>query len=289
MTMIVLPLGVLVNWWLAAAFIHITLCIINSTTPMSKLIPTAYGSSAVIIAVLIGIGYTPYTDIVFRIIGGCRRPIRSEEMQFGPIFDQVCQRAGIAAGQFELRVCEDKFPNAFALGNSTVAVSRGLLIGGSDDEIRGVLAHELGHIHNGDSVRTKIFCIVSMVGQLILMMYLFIAKLLAWIGRLPIPLANILASIVSLIIRIQVTLIEWLIMLPLTIGQYIGSRQQEYRADQYAASLGYGSELKNFLYKILDLDEHPSGLLGIVWRIHPKIGDRIRKLEQDNTATEQSV
>jgi Zn-dependent protease with chaperone function len=186
------------------------------------------------------------------------------------------------AGQFELRVCEDKFPNAFAVGNNTVTISRGLLIGGGDDELRGVLAHELGHIHNGDSVRAKIFCIVSMVGQLILMLYIFIAKVLAGIGRLPIPFASILANIFSIIISLQVVLIEWLIMLPLTIGQYIGSRQQEYRADQYAASLGYRSELKTFLYKILDLDNHSSGLAGLLWRTHPKVGDRIRKLEQDD-------
>ena len=75
-------------------------------------------------------------------------------------------------------------------------------------------------------------------------------------------------------------LIEWLIMLPLTIGQYIGSRQQEYRAGQYAASLGYDSELKTFLYKILDMDNHPSGLAGLLWRTHPKVGDRIRNFER---------
>ena len=282
-----LTIRYLVELVVFANFIYITLCMINSTTPMSKLMPTAYGIAAVVIAVLIGIELYPCTDIVFRVIGGCRRPIHSEEVQFRSIFEQVCRRAGVNAGQFELRVCEDKFPNAFALGNSTVTVSRGLLIGGSDDEIRGVLAHELGHIHNGDSVRAKIFCIVSMVGQLILMMYLFIARILAWIGRLPIPFVNIVASIFSLVISIQVRLIEWFIMLPLTIGQYIGSRQQEYRADQYAASLGYGNELMTFLYKILDLDGHPSGLFGLLWRTHPKVGDRIRKLEQDDIAVKQ--
>ena len=51
-------------------------------------------------------------------------------------------------------------PNAFATGpsknNSMVAVSTGLLQNLSEEEVRSVLAHEMGHVRNGDMLTTTI-------------------------------------------------------------------------------------------------------------------------------------
>ena len=56
----------------------------------------------------------------------------------------------------EVGVYESAEVNAFATGpsksNSLVAVSTGLLRSMSEDEIEGVLAHEVAHIANGDMV-----------------------------------------------------------------------------------------------------------------------------------------
>lgn len=56
----------------------------------------------------------------------------------------------------EVHIYESSDMNAFATGpsrnNSLVAVSTGLLSGMSEDEVDGVLAHEVAHIANGDMV-----------------------------------------------------------------------------------------------------------------------------------------
>ncbi|MGL4447452.1 protease HtpX [Shewanella sp.] len=64
------------------------------------------------------------------------------------------QQAGIKMP--EVAIYQSPEMNAFATGpskdNSLVAVSSGLLYGMSQDEIEGVLAHEVSHVANGDMV-----------------------------------------------------------------------------------------------------------------------------------------
>ncbi|WP_198783109.1 protease HtpX [Shewanella putrefaciens] len=64
------------------------------------------------------------------------------------------QKAGIKMP--EVAIYQSPEMNAFATGpsrdNSLVAVSTGLLYGMSQDEIEGVLAHEVSHVANGDMV-----------------------------------------------------------------------------------------------------------------------------------------
>ncbi|MEL4295145.1 protease HtpX [Shewanella xiamenensis] len=64
------------------------------------------------------------------------------------------QQAGIKMP--EVAIYQSPEMNAFATGpskdNSLVAVSTGLLYGMSQDEVEGVLAHEVSHVANGDMV-----------------------------------------------------------------------------------------------------------------------------------------
>ncbi|NJN51093.1 MAG: protease HtpX [Gammaproteobacteria bacterium] len=67
---------------------------------------------------------------------------------------QLARSAGI--GMPEVAVFDSPQPNAFATGasknNALVAVSTGLLQHMREDEVRAVLAHEIGHVANGDMV-----------------------------------------------------------------------------------------------------------------------------------------
>ncbi|HZS12324.1 MAG TPA: zinc metalloprotease HtpX, partial [Nitrospirales bacterium] len=60
----------------------------------------------------------------------------------------------------EVWVYESPDPNAFATGptknNSMVAVSTGLLENLKEQEVRAVLAHEMGHVYNGDMFTTTV-------------------------------------------------------------------------------------------------------------------------------------
>lgn len=68
---------------------------------------------------------------------------------------RVAKQAGLSTMP-EVYIYDSPEPNAFATGpsrsNSLVAVSTGLLHHMNDDEVEGVLAHEVAHIANGDMV-----------------------------------------------------------------------------------------------------------------------------------------
>ncbi|MBL0927765.1 MAG: zinc metalloprotease HtpX [Phycisphaerales bacterium] len=76
--------------------------------------------------------------------------------------DELRQRAGLPMPRVYL--CPHDAPNAFATGRSpskgAVAVTQGLLRMMSREELRGVIAHELAHIKNRD---TLISCIAATV------------------------------------------------------------------------------------------------------------------------------
>src|SRR3989344_7770193 len=68
-------------------------------------------------------------------------------------------------------IMEDPAPNAFATGrdynHSVVAVTTGLLKIMEDEELEGVLAHELGHIKNYDvRVNTIAFALVGVISMI---------------------------------------------------------------------------------------------------------------------------
>jgi len=78
----------------------------------------------------------------------------------------------------EVWVYWDDVPNAFATGptrnSAMVAVSSGLVNSLSDDEVRAVLAHEMGHVSNGDMLsmtllqglmNTFVYFLASMIAR----------------------------------------------------------------------------------------------------------------------------
>jgi heat shock protein HtpX len=89
-----------------------------------------------------------------------------------PMTARLCQRAGIPVPK--LWVVPDESPNAFATGrnpnNASVAVTVGLLRLMNDQELEGVIAHELGHIKNRDilisSIAATIASAISFLGQM---------------------------------------------------------------------------------------------------------------------------
>ena len=81
----------------------------------------------------------------------------AEHVIYGSV-QEIAQRLHIAMP--EVWVYDSPDPNAFATGpsrnNSMVAVSTGLLQNLKEDEVKAVLAHEMGHVYNGDMFTTTI-------------------------------------------------------------------------------------------------------------------------------------
>lgn len=82
---------------------------------------------------------------------------QAEHVIYGSV-QEIAQRLGITMP--EVWVYNSPDPNAFATGpsknNSMVAVSTGLLQNLKDTEVKAVLAHEMGHVYNGDMFTTTV-------------------------------------------------------------------------------------------------------------------------------------
>src|SRR6058998_2486132 len=90
---------------------------------------------------------------------------------------QLTQQSGIPMPR--LALVPDNTPNAFVFGrtqkDATLAVNQGLLQRLNEDEIEGVIGHELGHIKHRD------FIVVTLVSAIPLVAYL-IARAVLWGG-----------------------------------------------------------------------------------------------------------
>ena len=82
------------------------------------------------------------------------QPHTADEKWLVDTVAELSKEAGI--GMPEVGIFQSQMSNAFATGwdrnNALVAVSTGLLSRFSHDEARAVMAHEIGHVANGDMV-----------------------------------------------------------------------------------------------------------------------------------------
>ena len=94
-----------------------------------------------------------------------------------PIVENLCRRMGLPMPR--LWLIPDDSPNAFATGrnpaHSSVAFTAGLLQLMSDQEIEGVIAHELGHVLHRD-------ILVSSVAAMLAGVITHLAQMAFWFG-----------------------------------------------------------------------------------------------------------
>src|SRR5918912_4238800 len=81
----------------------------------------------------------------------------------GPIVRNLCQRMGLPMPK--LYLIPDESPNAFATGrnpsHASVAFTVGILRLMSDNELEGVIAHELGHVLHRDILISSIAATIA--------------------------------------------------------------------------------------------------------------------------------
>lgn len=87
------------------------------------------------------------------------QPVTREQLpRVYAVVERLTQRAGIPMPK--IYVIPTESPNAFATGrnpnHASVAVTHGIMALLTDDELEGVLAHELGHVRNRDILTSSI-------------------------------------------------------------------------------------------------------------------------------------
>jgi heat shock protein HtpX len=115
---------------------------------------------------------------------GAREIEKADAPQLWNIVEEMTIAAGLPAMP-RVYLIEESAPNAFAVGRTpetaAVAVTSGLLARLDRDELQGVVAHEIGHIHNLD-IRFMTLAAV-MMGAVVLISDLFLRSLRHTGGR----------------------------------------------------------------------------------------------------------
>lgn len=138
----------------------------------------------------------------------------------------------------KLYFVDTPIPNAFATGrnpaNAVVAVTRGITEILNDNELRAVIAHELGHVKNNDML---VSTLAATIGGAIST----IAQMAMWFGgndeNSPNPIAAIAMMILAPLAAMMI--------------QMAVSRSREFGADEHSAHLlGSGNDLASALEKL---------------------------------------
>lgn len=189
---------------------------------------------------------------------GCRLPIRSEEERLSGLIDDVWRKTGsIEKGvRFLIRSDEKKRDGSF--GRRTIIISSGTLMLASDEELNGILAHELGHLHDGDRIMEAAFYCSGLIARTFRLAWHFIRRGLR---------SNAVSGFMLLIFLSPVLLPLLLFFLVYLVFQrliWLLSALGDYRQDCFTVRSGCGKGLRDWLEK--------SGLAANA--------DRIRRLEK---------
>ena len=249
------------------------------------------------VAIWFLIAYFANTAII-RSATGARPLKRKENKRVYNLVENLCMTQGMVTPK--INIIEDDSLNAFASGINnrtyTVSLSRGIINKLDDEELEGVIAHELSHIRNRD-VRLLIVSIVF-VGIFAMLTQIAFRVMLNSSGRNR-NNKDGKGAIVMMLIALLVAIIGYFFA---SLMRFAISRKREYMADAAAAEMTRRPRaLANALRKISHdprieavtrsdvaqlFIEHPrekqqffSKIFGL-FATHPPIEKRIAVLEQ---------
>ena len=118
---------------------------------------------ALAFAVLLNAGSYFFSDKIALVSSGARPVTREQLPRLYAVMERLAAKANIPVPK--LYVVPEAAPNAFATGrnphHASVAVTEGLLQLMNDDELEGVIAHELSHVRNYDILTSSIAATIA--------------------------------------------------------------------------------------------------------------------------------
>lgn len=217
------------------------------------------------------------------------QPANQREQWLLDTVTELARDAGI--GMPEVAIFPSESSNAFATGwnrnAALVAVSEGLLQRFPPQEARAVLAHEIGHVANGDMVT------LTLIQGVVNTFVLFLARIIGHtVDRVIFKNERgygIGYYVVSMVAQVLLSILASMIV-------FWFSRWREYRADAAGASLAGNPNMIGALQRLRQEQDLPKELpgeltafgiteqlkegLSALFRSHPPLDDRIRALQQ---------
>jgi len=186
---------------------------------------------ALVLATVMNLGSYFFSDKIALATSGAQPISREEGPRIYQIVERLAAKANIPVPKIYMIPTDS--PNAFATGrnpnHASVAVTRGILEICDDEEIEGVLAHELGHVRNRDILISAV--VATIAGAIT-----FIARMAYWGelftgfgggGRDGDRRGGVLSAIAMMIVA----------PLAATLIQLAISRSREYEADHTGAGI----------------------------------------------------
>jgi heat shock protein HtpX len=235
----------------------------------------AWVGFALVYMLSLGVVFSPLGEKLLRLFSHVRRLETAKEKNYlRPLFGEVYAAAKAnnpELGAVDIYVIDSMTVNACAIGQHTIAVTKGAIHTFSEDELKAVLTHEVAHILNMDAIAL----IYTMIGNGIFTTLIVTVKLVYWLlGKL-----EFLRPAVS----IAETLFDGLVFFFLFLMQIVlavSDRKAERRADEYTIALGYGEDMIEALYLLEKISLSGDG--GIIQKLlasHPRVTARIENLE----------
>lgn len=255
-----------------------------------------YGYGGLFIAVVISIGMAFFGyysgDKVALMSSGAKKIVKEDNPYVYRLVENLAITAGLPAPR--VYIIDDAAINAFATGrdprHASVAVTRGAIEKLENEELEGVIAHEMSHVGNYDiRLMTIVIVLVGIIS--LLADFMWRGSFFGRRGSDDNKEGNGILLIIGMILLILSPIISELIKLAI-------SRKREYLADASGALLTrYPEGLARALEKI-KLENRPmqrastatahlfianpfsgaKGFLANAFSTHPPIDDRINKL-----------
>ncbi|MEJ2231014.1 MAG: protease HtpX [Nitrospirales bacterium] len=197
---------------------------------------------------------------------------------------KIAEKLGISMP--EVWVYESPDPNAFATGptrnNSMVAVSTGLLNNLKEGEVRAVLAHEMGHVYNGDMFTTTVLAglmntFVYFISRFVYRqvaernaalgfgVYIFLQIILSVLAMIPISWWSRRREFAADRFAANTVGKEHMISALQGIDRWVQRAQFEYSSQDALATMKISGKSHSFMQ---------------IFATHPPIGDRVAALRQ---------
>jgi len=118
---------------------------------------------ALVLAAVMNLGSYFFSDKLAIAMSGAKPVAREQAPRLYQIVERLAAKANIPVPKIYFMPTDS--PNAFATGrnpsHASVAVTRGILEICDDEEIEGVLAHELGHVRNRDILISAVVATIA--------------------------------------------------------------------------------------------------------------------------------
>lgn len=280
-----------INLFLIAQFIDISLAISGFSHVVHVALPLRLAVSFLLLSCFGLFFYALPGELILLWMMGARKLIPSEEKKIIPILESVRQKAieryPNEIMKTRLWVIDEREINAFAVGRTSVVLTRALVETYNEKKIAAVIAHELGHLYHGDSSRTAVKFGISLIGMLVLFT-------LTWFSGALNPTTDRVYYINKdeWLLGILIRMVVFIVLLPFVLSTRLvvnlidalskrESRMRELRADRFAVEIGLGSALMEFLHNIKDEDFcMQRGPLRKLFATHPPVILRIGQVER---------